>query len=64
MKLMQIIKSFIQNGDYYNPFIPSAFPLVINININDIITNNAVIKNFTMTPFFNLDVYTTNRLFS
>ena len=56
-------KEFYPNGDYYNPFIPSAFPLVINININDIITNNAVIKNFTMTPFFNLDVYTTNRLF-
>ena len=56
-------KEYYPNNDYNNPFIPSAFPLVINGEINDIIQGNGVIKNFTMTPFFNLDVYTTNRLF-
>lgn len=56
-------KDFYPNNDYNNPFIPSAFPLVINSNSGDIISSDSVIKNFTMTPFFNLDVYTTNRLF-
>ena len=56
-------KDFYPNNDYNNPFIPSAFPLIINTNSGDIILNDSVIKNFTMTPFFNLDVYTTNSLF-
>lgn len=53
--------NFYPNNDYYNPFIPSAYPLVLNANSNN--SFSGVIKNFTMTPFFNLDVYTKKRFF-
>ena len=56
-------KDLYPDNNYENPFIPSAFPLVIN-NINiDQPLNSEVIKEFTMTPFFNLDVYTTKKYF-
>jgi len=47
------------NDPYNNPFIPSAFPLIINspFTLQDI--DESIFKNVTMTPFFNLDLYTT-----